>query len=188
MVLLVTILVITITNLYYLTIQLYTLHDYVLCLLPLPIADKNTPTANSPQPEVYFWGVPHSVVSIDDRKVPLNVGNIPGKAVPIQQHSLHKCQTCTRLFPTKESLAVHKKSHPVAKTHKCGLCNRTYIKERSLVEHMTVHTGETPYICDICGDAFSFNITLSKHKISEHGATAGATELVQDGHSPEWTF
>jgi DNA-directed RNA polymerase subunit RPC12/RpoP len=75
-----------------------------------------------------------------------------------------KCETCGKCFPYKVTLESHRKRiHMGIRPFKCDTCEKTFFSRSNFVIHQRVHTKEKPYACEECGQGFSHLATLISH-------------------------
>ncbi|VVC90474.1 unnamed protein product [Leptidea sinapis] len=79
-----------------------------------------------------------------------------------------KCTVCSKKFPTRKKLYLHRRFHN--KTICCQYkgCDRKFTNKSDLDKHNRIHTGEKPFKCEICERAFRQRGTLKSHKIIIH--------------------
>ncbi|OWF49317.1 Zinc finger protein 285 [Mizuhopecten yessoensis] len=91
----------------------------------------------------------------------------------LQQHMMTKhssdvsntefrCQTCSKIYPSKLSLQGHVRIHN-SKEHACPVCHRTFHRPAYLKRHMLIHTDENPYRCPYCSKDFVCQNFLKPH-------------------------
>ncbi|XP_028162480.1 zinc finger protein 583-like [Ostrinia furnacalis] len=76
-----------------------------------------------------------------------------------------KCNLCSQVFTTSESLEVHTKRHTVVARYSCAECGKTFSQLRNFKYHMSVHRGTREFAatCTVCGKYFNDRGYLSSH-------------------------
>ncbi|XP_005091685.1 uncharacterized protein LOC101862999 [Aplysia californica] len=73
------------------------------------------------------------------------------------------CETCSKIFRTKELLNYHASVHTGEKPYSCKICNKSFRYPTSLASHKKIHTGEKPFECDVCHQRFLRKDYLQGH-------------------------
>ncbi|XP_010750253.2 zinc finger protein 142 [Larimichthys crocea] len=86
------------------------------------------------------------------------------------KHPQVKCTTCQESFKTKESLAIHQRTHLA---HQCQLCSfatktRQLLAQHLLNEHEEGSTKDKPLKCSTCQFACRHQLVLEQH-LRSHG-------------------
>ncbi|TMS06225.1 Zinc finger protein 142 [Larimichthys crocea] len=86
------------------------------------------------------------------------------------KHPQVKCTTCQESFKTKESLAIHQRTHLA---HQCQLCSfatktRQLLAQHLLNEHEEGSTEDKPLKCSTCQFACRHQLVLEQH-LRSHG-------------------
>lgn len=84
-------------------------------------------------------------------------------------HSLQKpfnCQTCSKKFASKKSLADHMRAHSGEKPFQCEVCAKLFLRSGDLKRHLMMHSGEKPFQCEICQKQFPRKGNLQLHRIT----------------------
>ncbi|XP_055321082.1 zinc finger protein OZF-like [Sitodiplosis mosellana] len=87
-----------------------------------------------------------------------------------EQHNLHKCTECSKLFPMLWLLECHQVQHrQVEKPYVCHICFRGFRINFALTKHLSTHSNERPHLCSTCGMGFKTMGTLRSHAIRHSG-------------------
>lgn len=112
-----------------------------------------------------------------------------------EQHNLHKCPDCSKLFPMMFLLDCHRAQHgQIERPYVCHICNRGFRVKFLLTKHLSTHSNErrkfnTPlsysteqmlchsnstlyflaHLCSTCGMGFKTMGTLRSHAIRHSG-------------------
>ena len=66
-----------------------------------------------------------------------------------------QCETCSKCFADRYSLARHTRAHARKKPYKCGYCGKWLSSSGNRVRHERTHTGKKPFKCGHCDKCFS---------------------------------
>ena len=86
----------------------------------------------------------------------------------------YRCADCTKAFPTKQHLDIHRRTHTGEKPYVCTWpgCPQAFALQSNLTRHLLVHTGDKPYKCtaDIakCTKAYASKRALLDHVAAWH--------------------
>ncbi|XP_063224829.1 zinc finger protein 93-like isoform X5 [Bacillus rossius redtenbacheri] len=74
------------------------------------------------------------------------------------------CHVCGKQFRIAVQLSRHLRDvHEGVKNHPCDICGRRFASAQSRDDHRRVHTGERPCVCHLCGKAFKTKASLFVH-------------------------
>lgn len=73
------------------------------------------------------------------------------------------CQTCNKIFESRQQFREHLTIHPNARVIKCKFCDKGFDKPSQMKLHLRVHTGSRPFQCEVCGSRFAAKSALTKH-------------------------
>lgn len=94
------------------------------------------------------------------------------KAVHMSQTKLtYPCESCEKVFNSKQSRDAHKFRHhvdPKDYRYGCLICGKRFFKKHSLATHNLQHTGEKKYSCSICQAKFSLPQHVRVHIANIH--------------------
>ncbi|XP_015589814.2 zinc finger and SCAN domain-containing protein 2 isoform X7 [Cephus cinctus] len=79
-------------------------------------------------------------------------------------NSSYPCDSCTKEFPTLDSLTSHKSIMHRSRPLVCDVCGKGFTHRKYYVVHQRIHTGERPYLCAMCGKSFTQASTLTVHR------------------------
>ena len=79
-------------------------------------------------------------------------------------HPSFQCETCSKCFADRYSLARHARTHARKKPYKCGYCDKSLSSSGSRIRHERTHTGEKPFKCEHCGKCFSDAAHRRRHE------------------------
>lgn len=75
----------------------------------------------------------------------------------------HQCDTCGKIFKTKQGLIQHLRIHSGERPYACSICHKCFINGGHLHTHMRTHTGEKKHPCLNCVKTFATAQQLQKH-------------------------
>lgn len=88
-----------------------------------------------------------------------SIGN--ARKGPSQQH---KCEYCSKTFPTMFRLRKHCRVHTDERPFPCDVCEKKFRSKANLTQHKLIHEGIKPFECDQCGQKFSQSHSLIRHR------------------------
>ena len=92
-----------------------------------------------------------------------SAGKDAGTVAYNKTNNTYPCETCSKEFPTVESLTSHKAVHR-SRPLICDVCGKGFTHRKYYVVHQRIHTGERPYLCAMCGKSFTQASTLTVHR------------------------
>ena len=66
------------------------------------------------------------------------------------QGTMYCCDSCDKIFASREALHKHVKIHMKDARYFCTLCSHQFLNSSHFKRHMATHTGEKPYVCGQC--------------------------------------
>ncbi|ODN03352.1 PR domain zinc finger protein 1 [Orchesella cincta] len=90
----------------------------------------------------------------------------------------HKCEICSKTFPTPGDLKSHGYVHSGTWPFRCPVCKRGFSKHTNLKNHLFLHTGNKPHACHICPKRFALACNLRAH-LKTHQEDDGMDHLDQ---------
>lgn len=93
-----------------------------------------------------------------------------------EDHSIPRsfdCETCERLFATKDRLRLHILKHH---TFKCDHCPNIYKSEDPLIHHVAMDHSDIiggRYKCDYCSETCETKLLLENHILDQHSCKCG---------------
>ncbi len=81
------------------------------------------------------------------------------------------CCSCSKTFPSQESLKAHEKIHQMPNDGKCLECNKSFHSVKQYRIHMSMlhNVGDTYFLCSICSRKFSRKCYMIEHEVTAHG-------------------
>ncbi|CAH8573376.1 unnamed protein product [Dicrocoelium dendriticum] len=77
--------------------------------------------------------------------------------------ALHKCATCSRVFPQAYLLKRHERTHTNCRPFVCRFCGAGFSQSYSLTTHELIHSDAKPYTCTQCDRGFRQKSNLHRH-------------------------
>lgn len=81
----------------------------------------------------------------------------------LQSETIFICHFCKKVFPLKDRLKLHLRTHTGDKPYECDRCKKRFARGSQLSQHMLTHTGYKPYTCLICQSSFTCSANLKFH-------------------------
>jgi len=79
------------------------------------------------------------------------------------------CSICNKIFPRKENLRKHMKTHDGNRPYACSICEKTFHQKSRLKAHEMGHKGEKPFACSACDKTFTTKYYLKNHELMHSG-------------------
>ena len=86
-----------------------------------------------------------------------------------EHETVHKCDDCEIVFPSKRGLKGHMiNKHKQGRELSCEHCGKVYMKQQQLDNHIEMHHSNVKYECEECGNNYPTKVYLRMHKKRIH--------------------
>ena len=115
------------------------------------------------------------------------------KTVTKDRTNSFNCDSCGKIFTTKQNLTFHKRTHDNNYPYTCQTCGQKLRYLQQVKEHEVLHSGEKPYQCDQCGKTYTRKRDLQRHGKTHNpekhecpicGKTFTRLSTLQNNHLP----
>lgn len=102
---------------------------------------------------------------IDDEFSEEEKNGVPKRRARLNTRRVHKCMTCSKVFPSKAHLREHEVSHSDKQPYRCLTCDRGFKRKNALSKHMRVfHPDGSSNVYCSCGKVYASQEQMEKHK------------------------
>ncbi|XP_071549955.1 uncharacterized protein [Panulirus ornatus] len=103
--------------------------------------------------------IDHEFNEVEEKK------GLPKRRAGLNTRRLHKCITCSKVFPSKAHLKEHEVSHSNKQPYRCLMCDRGFKRKNALSKHMRIfHPDESNNVYCSCGKVYASQELLEKHR------------------------